>query len=165
VSAPPHRYGGVTLQSDQFSGAAGFPQTRVFWWVYGEPGRAVLDHVGRAESPCRYAWRAPTVTAIRDGVLYATRLASPQGSRVPVTPQEALGLYRPRARARQAQRPSPAQQWWLFELVQTAESPPAGRVESTGKLLPHYGNGNYGEVYAVLPLTRSGRKSEAYGTK
>jgi hypothetical protein len=99
---------------------AGVPQSQVFLWVYGEQLRAVLDHVVLAEYHCRYDWREHKVTDIRDGVFYATRFASPQGSLVPLTPQESLVLYRPKPRARQAQLRVPAQQLWLFELVKTA---------------------------------------------
>jgi transposase InsO family protein len=115
-----NRHGCVTLHSYHFYVEAGLPQTQVFLWVYGEQLRAVLDHVVLAEYHCRYDWREHKVTDIRDGVFYATRFASTQGSLVPLTPQESLVLYRPRPMARQAQLPFPAQQLWLFELVKTA---------------------------------------------
>jgi transposase InsO family protein len=115
-----NRYGCVTLHSYHFYIEAGVPQTQVFLWVYGEQLRAVLDHVVLAEYHCRYDWREHKVKDIRDGVFYATRFASPQGSLVPLTPQESLVLYRPKPMARQAQLPFPAQQLWLFELVHTA---------------------------------------------
>jgi transposase InsO family protein len=115
-----NRYGCVTLHSYHFYVEAGLPQTRVFLWVYGEQLRAVLDHVVLAEYHCRYDWREHKVTDIRHGVFYATRYVSPQGVLVPLTPQESLVLYRPKSRARQAQLPCPAQQLWLFELVQMA---------------------------------------------
>jgi transposase/transposase InsO family protein len=115
-----NRHGCVTLHSYHFYVEAGLPQTQVFLWVYGEQLRAVLDHVVLAEYHCRYDWREHKVKDIRDGVFYATRFASPQGSLVPLTPQESLVLYRPKPMARQARRPSPAQQLWLFELVKTA---------------------------------------------
>ena len=95
-------------------------ECEVFLWVYGEQLRAVLDHVVLAEYHCRYDWREHKVTDIRDGVFYATRFASPQGSLMPWTPQESLVLYRRKPRARQAQLRVPAQQLWLFELVKTA---------------------------------------------
>ena len=60
------------------------------------------------------------VTDIRDGVFYPTRFASPQGSLIPLTPQESLIVYRPKPTACLVQLPFPAQQLWLFELVQTA---------------------------------------------
>jgi hypothetical protein len=108
------------LHSYHFYVEAGVPQTQVFLWVYGEQLRAVLDHVVRAEYHCRYDGRAHKVTDIRDGVFYATRFASPQGSLVPLTPQESLVLYRPKPLARQTPLPFPAQQLWLFELVHPA---------------------------------------------
>jgi hypothetical protein len=73
-----------------------------------------------AEYHWRYDWREHKVPDIRDGVFYAPRLASPQGSLVPLTPQESLVLYRPRPMAHQAPLPFPAQQLWLFELGKTA---------------------------------------------
>jgi len=115
-----NRYGCVTLHSDHFYIEAGVPQPQVFLWVYGEQVRAVLDHVVLAEYHCRYDWREHKVKDIRDGVFYATRFASPQGSLVPLTPQESLVLYRPKPTARQAHLPFPAQHLWLFELVHTA---------------------------------------------
>ena len=83
-----NRHGCVTLHSYHFYVEAGLPQTQVFLWVYGEQLRAVLDHVVLAEYHCRYDWREHKVTDIRDGVFYATRFASTQGSLVPLTPQE-----------------------------------------------------------------------------
>jgi len=71
-------------------------------WVYGEQLRAGLDHVVLAEYHCRYDWREHKVTDIRDGVFYATRFASPQGSLVPLTRQESLVLYRPKPMAVEA---------------------------------------------------------------
>src|SRR4029450_11456779 len=115
-----NRYGCVTLHSYHFSVEAGLPQTQVFLWVYGEQLRAVLDHVVLAEYHCHYDWREHKVKDIRDGMFYATRFASPQGSLVPLTPQESLVLYRPKPMARRAHLAFPAQQLWLFELVKTA---------------------------------------------
>ena len=99
---------------------AGVPQAQVFLWVDGEQLRAVLDHVVLAEYHGHYDWREHKVKDIRDGVFYPTRFASPQGSLVPLTPQESLVLYRPKPVARQAQLPVPVQQLWLFELVKPA---------------------------------------------
>jgi hypothetical protein len=115
-----NRYGCVTLHSYHFYVEAGVPQAQVFLWVYGEQLRAVLDHVVLAEYHCHYDWREHKVKDIRDGVFYPTRFASPQGSLVPLTPQESLVLYRPKPVARQAQLPVPVQQLWLFELVKPA---------------------------------------------
>jgi hypothetical protein len=115
-----NQYGCVTLHSYHFYVEAGLPKTRVLLWVYGEQLRAVLDHVVLAEYRCRYDWRAQKVTDLRDGVFYPTRFASPQGTLIPLTPQESLIVYRPKPTARLGQLPAPVQQLWLFELVQTA---------------------------------------------
>ena len=79
----------------------------------------MLDNVVLAEYHCRYDWRTRKVTDIRDGVLYATRFASPQTSLIPLNAQETLVLYRPRPLRHQARLPVSAQQLWLFELVHT----------------------------------------------
>jgi transposase/transposase InsO family protein len=113
-----NRYGCVTLHSYHFYVEEGLPKTQILLWVYGEQLRAVLNTVILAEYHCRYDWRQRKVTNIRDGVFYSTRFASPQGSLLPLNPQEALVLYRPRRRP--ARLPFPAQQLMLFELVQTA---------------------------------------------
>ena len=114
-----NRYDCVTLHSYHFYIEEGVPHTQVLLWVYGEQLRAVLDHVVLAEYHCRYAWRTHKVTEIRDGSSYATRFASPQGSLIPLTPQESLVLYRPQPSRRPAWRPLPVQQRMLFELVPT----------------------------------------------
>ena len=115
-----NQYGCVTLHSYHFYVEAGLPKTRVLLWVYGEQLRAVLDHVVLAEYRCRYDWREQKVTDIRDGVFHPTRFASPQGTLMPLTPQESLIVYRPKPTARLVQLPVLGQQLWLFELVQTA---------------------------------------------
>jgi transposase InsO family protein len=112
-------YGCVTLHSYHFYVEHGVPQTQVLLWVDGEQLRAVLDHVVLAEYHCRYDWRTRKVTEIHDGVFYPTRLASPQGALIPLTPQEALVLYRPRTRRRQGHKSVATQQLVLFELVRT----------------------------------------------
>jgi hypothetical protein len=112
-------YGCVTLHSYHFYVEQGVPQTQVLLWVYGEQLRAVLDNVVLAEYHCRYDWRTHKVTAIRDGVFYPTRFASPQGALIPLTPQESLVLYRPQTRRRQAHKSFSTQQLVLFELVRT----------------------------------------------
>jgi len=114
-----NQYGCVTLYSYHFYIEEGLPKTRVLLWVYGEQLRAVLDNVVLAEYHCRYEWRPQKVTGIRDGVWYATRVASPQTSLLPVNAQETLVLYRPRAVPQQTRLPVSAQQLWLFELVRT----------------------------------------------
>jgi transposase InsO family protein len=115
-----NRYGCVTLHSYHFYVEEGLPKTQVLLWVYGEQLRAMFDNVVLAEYHCRYDWQGRQVNDIRDGVFYATQFASPQGSLLPLNPQESLVLYRPRPLMRQARLPFPAQQLWLFELVQTA---------------------------------------------
>ena len=114
-----NRYGCVTLHSYHFYIEEGIPHTQVLLWVYGEELRAVLDHVVIAEYHCRYDWRRHKVTEIRDGIFYPTRFASPQGSLLPLNPQESLVLYRPRPLRRPARLPLPTPQLILFELVPT----------------------------------------------
>jgi hypothetical protein len=115
-----NRYGCVTLHSYHFYVEEGLPKTQVLLWVYGNELRAVLDNVILAEYHCRYDHRDQKVKDIRDGRFYATRFASSQGSLIPLNPQEALVLYRPKSAPRQARLPFPARQLWLFELVSTA---------------------------------------------
>ena len=114
-----NRYGCVTLHSYHFYIEEGVPHTQVLLWVYGEQLRAVLDHVVLAEYHCRYEWRTHKVTEIRDGIFYPTRFASPQGSLIPLTPQESLVLYRPQPLRHPARRAFSAQQLMLFALVPT----------------------------------------------
>jgi len=106
-------------ECDHFYIEEGIPHTQVLLWVYGEELRAVLDHIVLAEYHCRYDWRSHKVTEIRDGIFYPTRFASPQGSLLPLTPQESLVLYRPRSLRRPTQLLWPIPQLILFELVQT----------------------------------------------
>jgi hypothetical protein len=112
-----NQYGCVTLHSYHFYIEEGIPHTQVLLWVYGEELRAVLDHIVLAEYHCRYDWRSHKVTEIRDGLFYPTRFASPQGSLLPLTPQESLVRYHPRSLRRPAQLPLPTPQLILFELV------------------------------------------------
>jgi len=114
-----NRYGCVTLHSYHFYVEEGVPHTQVLLWVYGEQLRAILDHVVLAEYHCRYDGHARKVIAIRDGVFYPTRFASPQGSLLPLNSQESLVLYRPQLRMPQARLPFSAQQLMLFEVVPT----------------------------------------------
>jgi transposase InsO family protein len=114
-----NRYGCVTLHSYHFYVESGVPQTQVLLWVYGEQLRAVLDQVVLAEYHCHYDGRMRKVTDIRDGIFYPTRFASPQGTLIPLTPQETLVLYRPPAPRRQTRKPLATQQLVLFELVRT----------------------------------------------
>jgi transposase InsO family protein len=114
-----NRYGCVTLHSYHFYVEAGLPKTQVLLWVYGNELRAVFDNVVLAEYRCRYDLRDRKVRDIRDGSFYATRFASDQGSLIPLNPHESLVLYRQKSAPRQARLPFPAQQLWLFELVNT----------------------------------------------
>jgi transposase InsO family protein len=115
-----NRYGCVTLHSYHFYVEQGVPHTDVLLWVYGEQLRAVFDNVVLAEYHCRYDWREQKVTDIRDGVFYPTRFASPQGTLIPLNPQESLVVYRPRSLRGQARKSFSTQQLLLFELVRTA---------------------------------------------
>jgi len=115
-----NRHGCVTLHSYHFYVEAGLPKTQVLLWVYGTELRAVFDNVVLAEYHCRYDLRHRQVKDIRDGSFYATRFASPQGTLIPLNPQESLVLYRPRPLVHQPRLPFPAQQLWLFERVQPA---------------------------------------------
>ena len=79
----------------------------------------MLDNVVLAEYHCRYDGRARKVTDIRDGAFFSTRFASPQGTLIPLNPQEALVVYRPQALRRPARTSFARQQLALFELVRT----------------------------------------------
>jgi hypothetical protein len=83
-----NRHGCVTLHSYHFYVEAGLPTTQVLLWVSGEQLRAVFDNVVLAEYHYRYDWRNRKVRHIRDGVFYPTRFVSPQGTLIPLTPQE-----------------------------------------------------------------------------
>jgi hypothetical protein len=50
-------------------------------------------------------------------MLYQTRLASPQGTLLPLTPQGCLVVYRATHTGRRTRHPAHAQQLLLFELV------------------------------------------------
>ena len=110
----------MTLHSYHFYVEQGLPKTQVLLWVYGEQLRAMLDNVVLAEYHCRYDWRDHKVSEVRDGVFYPTPFAAIQGALIPLNEQEVLVLYRPKSRIRQTRLPGPAQQLWLFELVQPA---------------------------------------------
>jgi hypothetical protein len=114
-----NRHGCVTLHSYHFYVEAGLPQTQVLLWVAGEQLRAVFEHVILAEDHCRYDWRDRHVKDIREGLLYQTQFASPQGSLIPLTPREYMVIHRARRPRRRGPHPSPAQQLLLFELVPT----------------------------------------------
>jgi hypothetical protein len=109
----------VTLHSYHFAIEEGLPHTQVLLWVSGEQLRAVFEHVVLVEYRCHYDWQDRQVTDIREGVFYPTRFAPPQGTLLPLTPQERMVVYRARPSRRRALRLSPAQQLWLFEVVPT----------------------------------------------
>jgi len=105
----------VRLEIDRLE--EGLPQTQVLLWVSGEQLRAAFDHVILTEYHCRYDWRDRYVKAIRQGVFYPTRFASPQGMLIPLTPQNSVVVYRARSpRRRTHSRPS-VQQLVLFAVV------------------------------------------------
>jgi transposase InsO family protein len=112
-----NQYGCVTLHRYHFAIEEGLPHTQVLLWVSGEQLRAVFAHVVLAEYRCHYDWRARKVTDIRQGMFCPTRFASPQGTLLPLTPQECIVVYRARSSRRRARRLSLAQQLWLFEVV------------------------------------------------
>jgi hypothetical protein len=114
-----NHYGCVTLHSYHCYIEEGLPHTQVLLWVYGEQLRAVFDNVLLAEYHCRYDWRDRKVKDIHSGVFYPTRFASPQGTLIPLTPQESLVVYRPRALRRRIPRSATTRQLLLFELVST----------------------------------------------
>jgi hypothetical protein len=114
-----NRYGCVTLHSYHFYIEAGLPQTQVLLWVAGTHLRAAFDHVILAEYHCRYDWRDRRVKDVRQAAFHPTRFAPPQGTLLPLTPQDSLVIYRARAK-RRAPAPPPTPQLLLFEVVPTA---------------------------------------------
>jgi transposase InsO family protein len=113
-------YGCVTLHSYHFYVEQGLPQTRVLLWIYDEQLRAMFDNVVLAEYHCHYDRHTHHIQDIRDGVFYATSFASPQGSLIPLNPQESAVVYRPTAARRQAHMSLPNNQLAFFERVLTA---------------------------------------------
>ena len=114
-----NRYGCVPLHSDHCYLEAGLPHTRVLLWVAGESLRAAFENVLLAEYHCRYDWQDRKVKDIQGGVFYPTRFASPQGTLIPLTPQESLVVYRPKSRRRRTPRLAIMPQLLLFEIVPT----------------------------------------------
>lgn len=111
-------YGCVTLHSYHFYVEAGLPKTKVLLWVYGNELRAVFQNVVLAKYVCHYDVRARKVKDIRDGRYFPhDDFASDQYTLIPLTPHEALVVYRQASAPRQARLPFPAEQLWLFELV------------------------------------------------
>jgi transposase InsO family protein len=114
-----NQYGCVTLHSYHFYVEAGLPYTQILLWVAGTQLRAAFDHVILAEYYCRYDWHDRRVKDVRPEVFHSTRFASPQGTLLPLTPQDSLVIYRARAK-RRAPAPPPTPQLVLFEVVPTA---------------------------------------------
>jgi hypothetical protein len=87
----------------------------------GKLARAVLrgGDGGNTVSLLDYDWRGRQVTEIRDGVLYPTRFASPQGVLIPRNARESLVVCRPQVPRRQARQFNSTQQLVLFELMYT----------------------------------------------
>jgi transposase InsO family protein len=114
-----NRYGCVTLHSYHFYVEEGLPHTQVWLWVYDAQLRAVFDDVVLAEYRCHYGRPKHQVADIRAGVFYPTRFASPQLPLIPLTPQESLVVYHPRALRRRASHHASIRQMGLFEVVPT----------------------------------------------
>lgn len=113
-----NRYGCVTLHSYHFYVEEGLPKTKVLLWVYGNELRAMFENVVLAKYYCRYDVRDRKVKDIRDGLFYPHDDFTPeQYALIPLTPHEALVVYRQASAPRQARLPFPAEQLWLFELV------------------------------------------------
>src|SRR4029453_5957388 len=110
----------VTLHSYHFYVEKGLPKTPVLLWVYGEQLGAVFENVVLAEYHCRYDWRDPKWSEVRDGVFYPTPFAGILGVPIPLKEQEVICVSPPKARIRQTRLPVTAQQLWLFELIQPA---------------------------------------------
>jgi len=131
-----NRHGCVTLHGYHFYVEAGLPQTQGLLWVSGERLRVAFENVVLAEYHCRYAWREHQVKDIHGGVFYPMGFVSPQGTLIPLTPQESLVVYRPKSRKRRTPRLATMPQLLLFEIV------PRGKVGS----IPHWRKGNYDKV-------------------
>jgi transposase InsO family protein len=110
-----NQYGCVRLHRYHFSVAEGLPHTRVLLWVSGEQLRAVCDTVVLATYRCRYDWRDQRVKDIRNGMWYATRFASPQGTLLPLTPRDSRVVYHPMPVRRRLRDRSQPRQLVLFE--------------------------------------------------
>ena len=115
-----NRYGCVTLHSYHFYVEAGLPRTQVLLWVSGEHLRAAFDNVLLAEYHCHDDWQHRQVHEIRPAAFYPTRVASRQGTLIPLTPQDSVVVYRARRPRRRASRLPSRQQVLLFEVVPTA---------------------------------------------
>jgi hypothetical protein len=87
----------------------------------GKPARAVLrgGDGGNTVSSLDYDGRDRKVKNIRAGKFDPTRMASPQGTLLPLTPQDFMVVYRARAPRRRVRHLSPVQPLLLFEVVHT----------------------------------------------
>ena len=112
-------------------------------------------------SSCRRCWTTwswPSITAATTGGIiksatsetgcFTSPFAAIQGALIPLNAQEAIVLYRPKSRIRQTRLPGPAQQLWLFELIQPALELIQCSMKST--LFPHWYNGGVGRVWGGL---------------
>jgi hypothetical protein len=88
-------------------------------WV--KLARAVLrgGDGGNAVSLLDYDGPDRKVKNIREGKFYPTHSASPQGTLLPLTPQDFMVVYRARAPRRRMPPLSPVQPQWRFEVVYT----------------------------------------------
>jgi hypothetical protein len=114
-----NRHGCVTLHSDHCSVEEGLLQTQVLLWMAGTHLRAMFEGVVLAEDHCRSDWRDRHVTESGAETFHPTRVASPQGRLIPLTPAASVVVYRTRAPRRQAAHGSTTPQRLLFEVVQT----------------------------------------------
>jgi hypothetical protein len=110
-----NQYGCVRLHRYHFYVAEGLPHMRVLLWVSGEQLRAVCDTVVLAAYHCRDDWRDQRIKDIRDGMWYTTRFASPQGTLMPLAPQDSRVVYHPIPASRRRRDRSQPQQLALFE--------------------------------------------------
>lgn len=85
----------------------------------GKLARAVLrgGGGGNTVSSLDYDWQDGRVKDIREGVFYPTRFASPQGSLLPLIPQDCVVVYRAKRPRHRVLSPAPVQQLLLFEVV------------------------------------------------
>lgn len=114
-----NRHGCVTLHSYHVYLEEGLPHTRVLLWISSESLRAAFENVVLAEYRCRYDWQDHQVKDIHGGVFYPTRFASPQGSLIPLTPQDFVVVHRATRLRRRAPRLASMPQLLLFEVVPT----------------------------------------------
>jgi hypothetical protein len=90
---------------------------QVLLWASGQHLRVAFDHVVLAEYHSRYDWRDHKVQDIRAGLFHPTRVASPQLTLLPSTPQDSMVVSRARSSRGRACRSFPMSQLLLFEVV------------------------------------------------